>query len=247
MVSIITPCYNSAAYISETIQSVLNQTYKDWEMIIIDDGSSDESAEIISKFLYKDKRIKYFRTESPTGSPSFPRNIGLDKAMGKYIAFLDSDDLWLPNKLQEQIDFLERNNFNLVYSFYEKIDEEGNRDNRVIKTKLNSTYESLLKSNSIPFLTAVIRKDAIGKTRFKQIPQEDFCFWLDILKKGYTAYNLPEVTALYRVVKHSRSANKFHMFKGYWNVIRREQGLSWVESSKKLVFYIYIGLKKYIR
>lgn len=247
IVSIITPCHNSASTIEKTLKSVINQTYNNWEMLVIDDYSTDKTAEIIKKYSSKDNRIKYFKTVASSGSPSLPRNIGIDKAQGKYIAFLDADDVWFPNKLQKEVDFLEKNEYDLAYSYYEKMDWEGNRSERIIRTREKTTYDDLLKSNSIPCLTSIIRKDIIGDTRFKQIPQEDFCFWLDILKKGYTAYNLCEVTALYREAKTSRSANKLDMFKGYWNVIRNHQHISLIPACYYMLTYTILGVAKYLK
>lgn len=247
LISIITPCYNAAATISQTIKSVIRQNYQNWEMIIIDDCSSDNSAELIHHFCERDKRIRYLTTSTPSGSPALPRNIGIDNAKGDYIAFLDSDDVWLPDKLQKQIDAIKMNGYELMYSFYEKIDWEGTRNNRIIRTRGKSTYKSLLKSNSIPCLTSIISRGAIGDTRFKQIPQEDFCFWLDILKKGYVAYNLGEVTALYREAKMSRSSNKLDMFKGYWNVIRNHQHIALLPACYYMITYTIFGFAKYLK
>lgn len=246
-ISIITPCYNAELTISQTILSIINQTFTEWEMIVVDDGSSDRSVNLIKEFTINESRIRYMKTNLPSGSPSLPRNIGIENATGKYIAFLDADDVWMPDKLQKEIDFLERNGYDLIYSYYEKMDWEGKRANRIIKTREKTTYEDLLKSNSIPCLTSIIRKDIIGSTRFKQIPQEDFCFWLDILKKGYTAYNLCEVTALYREAKTSRSANKLDMFKGYWNVIRNHQNIGLIRSCFYMITYTILGFAKYIK
>lgn len=246
-VSIITPCYNAVPTISSTIDSVLSQTYSNWEMIIVDDSSTDNSADVIKQYASQDNRIKYFKTTLPSGSPSLPRNIGIENASGKYIAFLDSDDIWMPDKLQKELDFMEGNGYDLVYSYYEKMNWEGQRNNRIIKTRKKTTYCDLLKSNSIPCLTSIIRKEVLGSTRFKQIPQEDFCLWLDILKKGYTAYNLCEVTALYREAKNSRSANKLDMFKGYWNVIRNHQNIGLLPACYYMITYTIMGFAKYLK
>lgn len=245
--SIITPCYNAGLHISETIESVLKQTFDFWEMIIVDDCSTDNSQKIINDYIVKDSRIKYFKTDQKSGSPSLPRNIGIDNARGKYIAFLDSDDIWLPDKLVNQIQFIEKYNYDLIYSYYEKMTWDGKRNERIIKTRKETKYSDLLKSNSIPCLTSVIKKDIIGDTRFKQIPQEDFCFWLDILKKGFTAYNTCEITAIYREAKNSRSANKLDMFKGYWNVIRNHQHIGIIPSCYYMATYSFLGLAKYLK
>lgn len=216
-------------------------------MIIVDDCSTDGSSEVIHSYMRKDSRIKYLKTDKSSGSPSLPRNIGIENANGAYIAFLDSDDLWLPEKLQWQVEFVIKNKVKVAYSYYEKIDWNGESHNRFIQTKTDSTYKSLLKSNAIPCLTSIISREAIGKTRFKQIPQEDFCFWLDILKKGYVAYNMKRVTARYRVAKDSRSANKIDMFRGYWNVIRHHQNISLLPACYYMFTYTILGLKKYLK
>lgn len=247
LISIITPCYNAENYISQSIESVIRQTYNDWEMIIVDDCSADKSSEIIISYSKKDSRIKYYRTKKPSGSPSLPRNVGIKNASGKYIAFLDADDIWLPQKLERQVCFMEDNNYDLSYSYYEKMDWRGKRNNRIIKTRDVTTYNNLLKSNSIPCLTSMIRKSVIGNSYFKQIPQEDFCFWLDILNKGIKAYNMKEITAIYREAKSSRSANKFDMFKGYWNVIRNHQNISLIPACYDMITYTIVGFAKYLK
>lgn len=247
MISIITPCYNAEVFLPLTINSVLNQTFQDWELLVVDDCSTDCSAKIVNEYVKKDRRIKYYKTSYPSGSPALPRNIGIENAKGDYISFLDADDLWLPDKLEKQKKILEQNKYDFVYSFYEKIDDNGKRCNRVIKTRGKTRYKDILKSNSIPCLTAFLKKEIIGSTRFKPIPQEDFCFWLDILKKGYIAYNIGEVTALYREAPMSRSSNKIKMFKGYWNVIRNHQRVAFISACYYMVVYSILGILKYLK
>ena len=246
-ISIIVPCYNAFGTITQTIESVLAQSYSDWEMIIVDDCSTDNSADIIKSYVARDSRIKYFRTDKASGSPSLPRNIGIENSQGEYIAFLDADDIWFADKLEKQIRFISENQYDLVYSYYEKMDYSGQRNERLIRTRKQSGYSDLLKSNSIPCLTSIIRRQIIGDVRFKQIPQEDFCFWLDILKKGYIAHNICEVTALYREAKTSRSANKLDMLKGYWNVIRNHQHIPFLKSCVYILTYSTEGLRKYLK
>ncbi len=246
-ISIITPCFNGAQTISETIESVLNQRHQNWEMIIVDDVSTDASPAIIRSYAAKDARIRYLRTDAPSGSPALPRNIGIDNARGRFIAFLDADDVWLPEKLEKQVAFMTERNCPLSYSYYEKMDWQGNRNERIVRTRDVTTYGSILKSNSIPCLTSMIRRDAVGDTRFKQIPQEDFCFWLDILKKGYTALNMCEVTALYREAPASRSSNKLDMFRGYWNVIRNHQRIAFLPACYYMMTYTVLGIAKYLK
>ena len=216
-------------------------------MLIIDDCSSDNSLEIIKEFVRADSRIRFFQTDAKSGSPALPRNIGIENARGKYISFLDADDIWLPDKLKHEVEFAEKIGCCLVYSYYEKMDWQGNRANRIVKTREVSTYHSLLKSNSIPCLTSMVSREIVGNTRFKNIPQEDFCFWLDILKKGYAGYNLGKVTALYREARNSRSARKIDMFKGYWNVIRNHQNIKLIPAFYYMTTYSVLGIIKYLK
>ena len=186
------------------------------------------------------------RTDIHYGGPSEARNMGRDRALGQYIAFLDSDDLWLPDKLRVQMDFIEANGYDFVYSYYEKLSGENSRNGRIVATKKRVGYNDILKSNHIPFLTAIIKRSVVGNTRFKDITQEDFCFWLDILKKGVTAHNQCVVTALHRVSKGSRSSNKFKMARCYWHVIRHHQRTGLALSCRCMVTYAVEGLRKYM-
>lgn len=247
LISIITPCYNASSVITHTIESVLAQTYHNWEMLIVDDCSADDSAEIIKKYSEKDSRIKYFKTEKASGSPSLPRNIGIENARGKYIAFLDSDDLWLPEKLEKQEAYAEENGYNFLYSDYEKINDEGVRHNRIVRMPGKSSFWDVIESCTIPCLTVFLTKDIIGKTRFKSIPKEDFIFWLDILKKDVIAYNVGEILALYREQKSSRSSNKFEMIKSQWEILRNVEGVKPFLASYFLMKFIFLGFLKYIK
>lgn len=247
VVSVITPCYNAETTIAETIESVMAQTYNDWELLVIDDCSTDGSAEIIKQYSAKDARIRYLRTVAPSGSPALPRNIGIDNARGRFIAFLDADDVWLPEKLEKQVAFMTENKITFSYSYYEKMDSLGNRTGRIVKTKKYATYKSLLISNSIPCLTAMVDRTIIDQVRFKQIAQEDYCFWLDMLKTGCMAMNMCEITAIYRVSEISRSSNKLKMFMGHWNIIRNYQGISFLLACFYMLTYAISGFAKYLK
>lgn len=220
LVSIIVPTYNACEYIQQTISSVLFQTYHNWELLIIDDCSSDNTISIVKEFAESDPRIRYFSTNQNTGSPSQPRNIGIEQAKGDYIAFLDSDDIWLPNKLEEQLAFMQEYGYDFVYSNYEKMSWDGKREQRIVKVKGSASYKDILKTNEIPCLTVLLRRELLNDVRFKSVPDEDCVCWLDILKKGYKAYNTGKVHAVYREAKQSRSSNKFKMFKERWYILR---------------------------
>lgn len=154
LVSIIMPCYNASQFISDSINSVLSQTYQNWELIICDDCSTDDSVEIIQFYCKKDKRIKMLQTESPSGSPVIPRNICITQAQGRFIAFLDADDLWLPLKLEKQISLFDKKNIAVVFSDYEKINENGEKQNRIVKAQEYLSYKNELCGNKIGNLTA---------------------------------------------------------------------------------------------
>lgn len=246
LISIITPCHNSEATLAETINSVIGQSYPHWELLLVNDGSTDGTERIATEYAARDKRIKYMKTDAPSGSPSKPRNIGLEIAKGKYIAFLDADDLWLPGKLVTQLLFFEKHKCKVVYSYYEKMDADGTRNGRIVRTRDKCDYSRLLRSNHIPCLTAIFERSILGDTRFRQISQEDFCFWLDLLRKGHVAYNCMEVTALYRIMEHSRSSNKLNMFMGFWNVIRKFQHVSFIKSCFYMMTYTVLGLRRFL-
>lgn len=243
-VSIITPCYNAALYLAQAINSVLAQTYREWELLIVDDCSTDGSYELIQKFASWDTRIKYFRTDFPSGSPTLPRNIGVKHAKGRFIAFLDSDDIWLPDKLKQQIPLFEQNNVAIVYANYEKITDDGIRSGRLIKAPIKTDYKNMLYENVIGCLTAVYDVKKVGKIYFPNVRHEDFIVWLDILKKGFIAVNTNTVLALYREQKNSLSANKFKAFSWTWNIYRNVEHLNVIKSCYCFCHYaIRAGLK----
>jgi len=247
LVSIITPCYNSSKFITQTLESVLAQTYKNWEMILIDDCSNDSTVDIINEFIQKDERIKFFSTNENSGSPVNPRNIGIEKAQGRYIAFLDSDDIWLSTKLENQVRLFTNNNVAIVFSFYEKISEDGTRKNRVVVSPNYVSYKQLLKGNCIGCLTAVYDVEKIGKKYFKYIGHEDYEYWLSMLRLGYIANNTNTVEALYRVRINSVSTDKLKSARWTWNIYNKILKLDLGQSIYYFYFYIMKSLGKYLK
>ena len=218
LVSIITANYNGENFIGDTIESVLSQTYPNWELIIIDDASTDQSMEIIKSYLDKEQRINLLTNTTNRGA-AITRNRGIESAKGKYIAFLDGDDIWLSEKLEKQISFME-NSVNCFFStsYYEWIDESGINLNRVIKTKEKLTYSDLLDKNRIGCLTAIYNQEELGKVYMPLLrKRQDYGLWLELLKRTTFCYTYPEVTALYRVRENSISSNKLEMLKWNWN------------------------------
>lgn len=241
------PTFNAEKTINDSIISVLNQNYKNWELLIIDDCSSDRTKEIIQEYVSIDKRIKLFSTDRPSGGPSTPRNIGIKNSQGKYIAFLDSDDIWLPNKLEEQLNFLLSNNYKFVYSNYEKISYEGKRNDRFIIVRNISTYNDTLKSCEIPCLTVLLDRYLIENRKFKNIGKEDYIMWLEILRDCNTAYNTGKIHALYREANNTRSSNKIKMIHQQWNVIRNIEKQNLIKSIYYLSTYLLKGYLKYLK
>ncbi|GAA6323819.1 glycosyltransferase family 2 protein [Fusobacterium ulcerans] len=238
LVSIITPLYNSEKYIGKTIESVLNQTYKNWEMLIIDDCSKDNGVKIVNNYILKDKRIKLFRNEKNEGV-SFSRNRAIDLSQGKYIAFLDSDDLWKKEKLEKQISFMEKNNIALSYTGYEKINMDGSLRSE-IKVPAKLDYKELLKNCLINCISGVYRKKKFEVFRFKKTKVEDYVFWLEIFKQIDYAYGIQESLAYYRVSNNSRSSNKLDIVRFHWKIYREYEKLNFF----KAVYYYFIYIKR---
>lgn len=184
LVSIITPMYNSEKFIEATIKSVLNQTYQEWEMLIIDDCSTDNSPNIVKSYMQQDSRIKCIKTETNKGV-SNARNLALSKATGQFIAFLDSDDQWNSSKLEKQVNFMLENDYVISFTSYELMDENDKKLNKVIKVPPNVDYKRLLKGNILGCLTVVIDKSKLDfEIRMSGVRHEDYVLWLSILKKG---------------------------------------------------------------
>ncbi len=218
LVSVITPAYNAERFIAETIESVLHQTYSNWEMIIVDDASTDRTAEIVQSYVERDPRIKYFRLEKNSGS-GVARNKAMDLAKGRFIAFLDSDDLWMPTKLEKQIKFMLENDIAFSFTKYVRMKEDGTVTNAVTDAPAQVTYDDLMKHCVIGCLTVVLDRSKIGEERMLEIrTRQDYVFWLTLTKKGFIAHGLPEVLAKYRLVENSISSNKLKAARQNWNV-----------------------------
>ncbi len=244
LVSIITPSYNSSRFIAQTIESVISQAYKNWEMIIIDDCSPDNSNEIIKEYIKKDSRIKLIKLEKNSG-PAVARNRAIQEAKGRYIAFLDADDLWYPEKLDKQIKFMNENNLSFTYCAYKLIDDEYNNLGIFIPPEKVS-YNSILKTNSIGCLTAIYDAKILGKVYMPNIlKRQDYGLWLKILKQINTTKGILEPLAIYRLRKNSVSSNKLKAAKFQWKIYREVEQLSLTESIYYFIHYALNGIKKY--
>ena len=246
LVSVIMPVHNAEKYLDESIGSVLRQTYPHWELLIVDDCSTDKSPAIIAGYAVQDSRIRYYKTSSPSGSPCLPRNRGIKAAKGRFIAFLDSDDCWLPTKLEEQLPLFEKPDVGIVYSDYEKMSENGERNQRVVKAPSCANYRQLLLGNVIGCLTAVYDTAKVGKVYFENHSHEDYILWLSILKKGYVAQNSGKVSACYRVREHSVSSNKLKALSWQWDIYRNVEKIGLLKAVYCFTHYAYKAFRKAI-
>lgn len=242
LVSIITPTFNAEKYIRDTLQSVLNQSYQNWEMILVDDASTDQTVKIINDFAEKDVRFKLFKLSKNSGN-GFARNVALEKATGKYIAFLDADDLWFPLKLEKQIQFLKTNNLPFTFSFYDCIDEDGNSLNKRVEAPTELTYNQLFFCNYVGNLTAIYDADYFGKIIMETSQKrQDWRIWLTILKQIKTARPIPESLAFYRIRKDSVSSSKFKLIKHNFGVYREFHRYSFLFSVLLMIRFLYTQL-----
>jgi len=244
LVSIITPTYNSARFIEETISSVLAQTYRNWEMIIFDDGSTDNSVTIIDRQIQKDSRIKLFRCEKNKGV-TYARNKAIELATGEFIAFLDSDDLWMESKLQQQLTFMQKNNYDFSYTQYCIIDEKGSNVSRWLPKTKKVNYKDMLKTCSIGCLTVILRKESFIDLDFPDSKLcQDYALWLKLLKDVEFAYCLNEKLAKYRIVNSSLSRDKLRKLKSQWDVYRNIEKLNLLSTCWYFSWYSVIGYLK---
>ncbi len=249
LVSIITPMYKGAAFVGETIESVLAQNYQNWEMIIVDDCSPDGGAGIKEVNRYtSDPRIKLIASKENRGS-SGARNIALQEAKGRYIAFLDSDDIWHPDFLEKQMKFMEEHNAPLVFSSYRRIDEISKEEllkPYIVPEKV--TYRSLLKTCPIFPSTAIYDTKKTPKIFFNEklgSMRDDYVYWLAMLKDIDYGYGNNEVLVDYRMRKSSVTGNKSKVIKPQWNVLRKVEHLGLIPSTYYLVSWAIISYFKY--
>ncbi len=244
LVSIIMPTYNCGKFIQETIESVIAQTYKNWELIIVDDCSKDNTKEIVEKLIKTDSRICYYKLEKNQGA-AIARTKSMEMAKGKYMAFLDSDDLWKEDKLEKQLKFMEENNYNFTCTSYEQIDEDGKELDKVINPKQKADYNRILLDCPVGNSTVMYNVEKLGKFKVPNIrKRNDDALWLQILKKEKYIYGMNEVLMQYRIRQNSISSNKLDLVKYHWELYRKVEHLS---VSRSIFHICYWGLIKILR
>jgi len=247
LVSIITPMYNGGTFVSQTIETVLNQTYPNWEMIIVNDGSKDDSPEIVSEFSKKDSRIRLIN--QPNGGSASARNNGLRNAKGRFICFLDSDDLWEPVFLEEQINFLTENNASIVSASYNRINDKNDKILKPFIIPARMRYSNILKTCSLSCLTTLYDKNKIGDVFFDESlmsMRDDHAFWLSLLKKTDFALGNKKVLASYRMFVASTTANKKKVMIPQFNIYYKIEKLGLIRSTYYFIHWAINGYIKYL-
>lgn len=239
MVSIITPAYNAEKFILETIESVQGQTYQDWELIVVDDCSTDFTNIMVRDYAKGDPRIKLIRAPQ-NGGVAKARNIGLDNAKGGYIAFVDSDDLWKPEKLEKQLAFMEKTGCIVSYSDFQKFNTADGSLGKVMKCPKKMRASDILKNTAIGCLTVMVDKRKVGEFRMPPLNHtEDNCTWYHILKNTNTvALNVGEVLALYREGNASMTKNKGKAASQQWDTYRKYFKFSPLKSAYYFTWYV---------
>lgn len=243
LISVITPAYNAERFLAGTIESVRSQTYPNWEMIIVDDQSTDRTAEIVQDFAKKDDRIRFYQLEQNSGA-AVARNRAMKQAKGRYIAFLDSDDQWFPEKLEKQLRFMQGKDIAFSFTKYIRMEEDGTLRDNVSKAPESVGYHDLMKHCVIGCLTVMIDREKTGYLEMVNIrTRQDYAYWLALTKRGFRAYGLAEVLAKYRIVSNSISRNKLKAAKRQWYVYRKIEKVSLFRSIYYFLHYAIQGVK----
>ena len=244
LVSIITPVYNAERFLGDTIKSIQNQTYKNWELVLVDDCSKDKSSDMIKEFQANDDRIRYIKLEKNSGA-SVSRNTGIKNAKGRFIAFVDSDDIWQPEKLKIQIEYMLENKLGFTFTSYRYMKEDGRLTKKVAKAPRKINYKGLLKNTIIGCSTVVIDKEIVGEFSMPLVRRgQDTATWLQILKTQDHAYGIEKDLVNYRLVGDSLSSNKIKALKRTWNTYRNVEKLSVLKSSYVFCFYVINAIRK---
>lgn len=244
LVSIITACYNAEDFIEETIKSILNQSFSNWEWFVIDDFSTDGSVSIIEEYAQNDARIKLLPLKKNSGA-AIARNTGIALAKGKYMTFIDADDVWLPQFLAENVARIEQTEGFLCAS-YDLYDESLKLKLGALIVPKYATYSDILKTNTIGSLTAFIDISRLGKEFMPEIKyRQDMGLWLKYLKKINRVEGIQQSLAIYRIRKQSLSNNKINLLKHQWIFYRDVENLSVLKSSYYFIIWMYYGSKKY--
>ena len=245
-VDIIVPNFDKGKYLKKCLESVVNQSYKKWKLVVVDDNSKDVSLNILKKFKNK-KKIKIIYLKKNKG-PSFCRNLAIKNSSSRYVAFLDSDDPWKHNKLYTQLKYMIKNKYDFTFSdyctYYEKDKKIKKKNFTNLKNSFN--YQEFILNSSINSSTMILKREVLKGIKFKKLNLlEDYIFKCQILKKNYTANKISQVLAYYRVYEHNRSKNKLNNLLFLWKVNKKYNKLNFLENLKSVISISYNSLKKY--
>lgn len=246
LVSIVVPVYNAERFLDETINTVLNQTYTNWELILVNDCSTDNSVNVIKK--YKDKRIKLINNKT-NSKAAISRNNGITKAKGRYICFLDADDLWDNKKLEKQVNFIKEKDCAFSFTGYEFADENGKPNGKKVFIPEKIDYSQALKNTTIWTSTVMFDMNKLSKEDIymPNVPRgQDTATWWKVLKKIDYAYGLNEILSFYRRTNESLSSNKLVALKRTWNLYRNVEHLNILKSSYNFIWYCFNAIKRRI-
>ena len=246
LVSVITPVYNAEKFIGQTIESVFNQTYKNLELILVDDVSTDRSVEIIKEYGEEHSEIVYFLQTENSGA-GVARNKALEIAKGQYVAFLDADDLWVPEKTERQIQLMRRKNSSFSYAAIEMIDEFGKMVKGKRSIKESCDYKYLLQNTIIATSSVIVDRNVFGDFRMSsRRGGQDYATWLSLLRNGTVACGINETMVKYRVGNDSLSSNKFKSIKQVWEIQTRDEGIGKISAAFHVMCFAFNALKKYL-
>lgn len=246
-VTVVMPAYNAERYIETAIRSVMEQTFTNWELIVIDDGSKDATMTIVEQLAQEDDRITSLRNEANMGVAK-TRNRGMTRARGQYVALLDSDDVWRPEKLEKQVALAKETGADVVYCSYALVDENGRKKCDDFIVPAQTDFQASLTKGVISCSTALLSRNVTQVYQFDNTYyHEDLALWLQILKAGHIARGVTDVLADYRVMEGTRAANKLNSAAHRWQIYRKLLGFSVFKSGKLLLKYAVLGLKKYKR
>ena len=239
LISIVVPVYNAEKFIEETVASVVNQTYPNWELLLVNDGSTDNSGKLIENLAEGDRRIRTFHLEG--GGAAKARNAGTKNANGRFLAFLDADDLWEKDKLERELQFLQKKDAAFVFTGYEFADHNAVGTGKIVRVPETLTYTQALKNTTIFTSTVMFDMDKTGKELLYMpvIKSEDTALWWKVIREGYVAHGLDENLVKYRRAGKTLSSNKLEAIRRIWNLYRKAEGISVLKSCYYFVFWAW--------
>ena len=252
-VSVIIPVYNAARYIDEAFFSVAAQTYPNWELILVDDASTDGSREYLKELAERSRRIPSLRgriklcLQACNTGPAAARNAGIRAAEGRFLAYLDADDLWKADKLEKQLEFMLRGGYAFSFTGYEFADQKGRRSGRAVRVPERLTYREALGNTTISTITVMLDREQIPEGLLimpEASPREDTATWWRILRNGYVAYGMNEVLSVYRRHPDSHSANKWKAIRGTWRTYRQNEGMTVWSAGRYFTGYLFRAVKR---